>query len=48
MLVSLSGRALSCALGLVIGFGSILSATAKDDTSPPAEPAVAPLSSVKG
>jgi hypothetical protein len=43
MLVSLSGRALACALGLVIGFGSILSATAKDDTSPPAEPAVVDL-----
>ena len=43
MLVSPSGRALVCALGLVIGFGSILSATAKDETSPPAEPAVVDL-----
>lgn len=51
MFVSLSGRAqsfcqrasLSCALGLVLGFGSILSATAKDDTPAPAEPAVVDL-----
>ena len=41
MLVSLSGRALACAL--VLGFGSVLSATAKEDTSPPAEPAVVDL-----
>ena len=43
MLVSLSGRALAYALGLVVGFGSVLSATAKDDTSLSAEPAVVDL-----
>ncbi|MGI8979616.1 MAG: hypothetical protein ACR2FY_10345 [Pirellulaceae bacterium] len=43
MFVSLSGRALACALGLVIGFGSLLPATAKEGTSPSAEPAVLDL-----
>lgn len=43
MFVSLSGRALACALGLIIGIGSILPATAKEGTSPPAEPAVLDL-----
>ena len=37
MFVSLSGRALACALGLVVGFGSILSAVGKESTSAPQE-----------
>ena len=43
MFVSLSGRALVFALGLAIGFGSILSASAKESKSPPAQPAVVDL-----
>lgn len=43
MFVSLSGRALVCALGLVIGLGSFLSAAPTEGTSPPAELAVLDL-----
>lgn len=43
MFVSLSGRALACALGLVVGLGSLPSALAKEDGSPPVEPAVVEL-----
>ncbi len=43
MFVSLSGRALACALGLTIGLGVFLSAAATESTSPPAEPAVLDL-----
>jgi hypothetical protein len=43
MVVSLSGRALVCALGLVVSFGSILSLSAKESSSAPAEPAVVEL-----
>lgn len=43
MFVSLSGRALACALGLVVGLGSLPSASAREDASPPVEPAVVEL-----
>jgi hypothetical protein len=43
MFVSLSARALACALGLVIGFGSLISASAKDSDSPAPEPTVVDL-----
>ena len=43
MFVSLTGRALACALGLVIGLGSFLSAAPTEGTSPPSEPAVLDL-----
>jgi hypothetical protein len=40
MFVSLSGRALACALGLVVGLGSLPTALANEGASPPDEPAV--------
>ncbi|MCE9525543.1 MAG: hypothetical protein K8R36_05765 [Planctomycetales bacterium] len=43
MVVSLSCRALACALGLVVSFGSILSVSAKESSSASAEPAVVDL-----
>ncbi len=43
MFVSLSGRALVIALGLVIGLGSVPSATAKESKSSPVESAVVEL-----
>jgi hypothetical protein len=43
MFVSLSGRALVCALGLIFGLGSVLSATAKESTVPSAEAAAVDL-----
>lgn len=43
MFVSLSGRTLVFALGLVLGLGSVLSATAKESTAPPAEAAAVDL-----
>jgi hypothetical protein len=43
MFVSLSGRALACALGLAVGLGSVLSAAGKDATPAPQEPVEAGL-----
>lgn len=43
MFVSLSARALACALGLVIGFCPCVSATAKDGTSAVPEPTIVEL-----
>ena len=43
MFVSLSGRALACALGFVVSFGSVLSVSAKESSSASTEPAAVEL-----
>jgi len=48
MFVSLSGRALACALGLVVGFGSVLFAAGKEERSAPREPAEVGLFAAMG